>query len=128
MILRPVLPLFVTASIFLLAAFTQAEETVPSLTTTAQKEFEALEVKMGAVFGELNASLNEDEQATLAKLQEQWVAYRTSAAETTALLSSPTDQHRPLIQWIESAKLTEERIAALTRILQARQIPLKESP
>jgi len=118
----------VSVSFFLLTTLSFAEDTVPSLTDTAKKEFDALEVKLGEVYTELNASLNESEQSTLAKLQEEWLAYRSTAAETTATLSSPTEQHRPLIQWIESAKLTEERIAALNRILQARQIPLKEEP
>ncbi len=106
-----------------LPAAPQVSETPeePGFEEEARREFEATDARLRGAYDSLLTQLNVEQRVMLEQVQSQWLAFREQAAKTTAALISPSEVHTPLLEVLEMHRLTEQRLEALERVIEARK-------
>tara|TARA_R110002096_G_scaffold433667_3_gene652987 strand:- start:1160 stop:1540 length:381 start_codon:yes stop_codon:yes gene_type:complete len=93
----------------------------PSLQEGAKLEYERADAKLRGRYDSLLKQLNVDQRKTLDDVHSQWLVFRETAAKATASLTAPSEEHFALVELLELHRLTEQRLEALERILEARK-------
>lgn len=95
-----------------------------SLQAEAQRDFEATDAKLRAAYDDLIADLDVGQRRELETVQDLWLKFREPAAKSTATLSGKTEIHEQLLETLERRKLTEERLQALERLRESRDVAI----
>lgn len=93
----------------------------PKLEEGAQREYEEADAKLRGQYDALLKSLDVDQRKALGDAHSQWLAFRESAAKATATLTAPSEEHFALLEFLELHRITEERLEAMERIIEARR-------
>ncbi len=100
----------------------QPPDSGPSLEEEARREFSETDAKLRTAYDTLVTQLDVNQRKALDEVHSHWLAYREMAAKSAAALASPDDSHAPLLEILEMHRLTEHRLHALRRIIEARKV------
>ncbi|MEM1296335.1 MAG: lysozyme inhibitor LprI family protein [Verrucomicrobiota bacterium] len=93
----------------------------PNLQEGAKREFEEADAKLRGRYEALLTQLDVDQRKVLDDAHAQWLAFRETAAKAMANLTAPSEEHYALLEFLELHRLTEQRLEALERIIEARR-------